>query len=89
MNIQKRELCVKGIVAQDLGFVCGLFIEGSARYCIRSWEKEARMIRQGRTSSQSRVFHGCLFFRPNALAAENLESGMTPRRKRIARGGNR
>jgi hypothetical protein len=25
LNIQKRELCVKGILAQDLGFVCGPF----------------------------------------------------------------
>jgi hypothetical protein len=25
LNIQKRELCVKGILAQDLGFVLGPF----------------------------------------------------------------
>jgi hypothetical protein len=25
LNIQKGELCVKGILAQDLGFVCGPF----------------------------------------------------------------
>jgi hypothetical protein len=25
VNIQKRELCVKGVLAQDLVFICGLF----------------------------------------------------------------
>ncbi|MBU1206698.1 MAG: hypothetical protein KKH04_07210, partial [Proteobacteria bacterium] len=28
LNIQKRELCVKGILAQDLGFVWGAFQRG-------------------------------------------------------------
>jgi hypothetical protein len=28
LNIQKRELCVKGILAQDLGFVGGPFQRG-------------------------------------------------------------
>jgi len=28
LNIQKRQLCVKGILAQDLGFVWGPFQRG-------------------------------------------------------------
>jgi len=32
LNIQKRKLCVKGILAQDLGFVLGAFQRGSGGF---------------------------------------------------------
>ncbi|MDP3038651.1 MAG: hypothetical protein Q8O18_02120, partial [Deltaproteobacteria bacterium] len=43
LNIQKRQLCVKGFLAQDLGFVLGRFQRGFGR--ILGVEVERRRFR--------------------------------------------
>jgi hypothetical protein len=43
-NIQKRQLCVKGILAGDLGFVAGLFSGVSGDFRVRGREGAFSMI---------------------------------------------
>jgi hypothetical protein len=38
LNIQKKQLCVKGILAQDLGFALGLFSTNSGDFRVRGGE---------------------------------------------------
>jgi len=47
LNIQKRELCVKGILAQDLGFVRGLFSWDSGDFRGRGGEGAFATIGRG------------------------------------------
>ena len=49
MNIQKRQLCVKGILAQDLGFVWGTFSTGSGEGSGLRWRGALSTIGRGST----------------------------------------
>jgi hypothetical protein len=46
-NIQKRQLCVKGILAGDLGFVAGLFSGVSGDFRVRGRERALSTIGGG------------------------------------------
>jgi hypothetical protein len=48
LNIQKRQLCVKGILAQDLGFVLGPFQRGFGGFRGRGGEGAAWSKARGR-----------------------------------------